>query len=149
MEILAWLKQEHGVDSSPAALSGFFPWEKLNRDIEDGMAAAEQAKLEFALKYPEASPEKLHELGQLIFTVRTMQADNLEGWCKVMDLWERKQTRLMQKEQWDAKQETARRKQEAEDAIKRVQDDKTLTEEQQRTAIVDKMDEFFGLKKAS
>lgn len=147
VEILAWLKSEHGVDSSLGAISPYFAWEKLNRDIEDGVAAAEQAKLEFALKYPDATPEKLHEIGQLVFTAKTMQADNLDGWLKVMDLWERKQDRLMRKEQWDEKRAAARKKQEAEDAIKKVQSDQTLTPDQQRAAIVDKMDEFFGLKK--
>jgi hypothetical protein len=149
VEILAWLKSEHGVESSLGALTPYFAWEKLNRDIEEGMAAAEQAKLEFAAKYPDASPERLHELGQLVFTSRAMQMDDPENFVKLMDAWERKQDRLMRKEQWEAKRDAAKRKQEAEDAIKKVQGDKTLTQEQQRAAIVDKMDEFFGLKKAN
>lgn len=147
VEILAWLQKEHGVASSLGALSAYYAWEKINRDIEDGVAAAEQAKLEFAMKYPDASPEKLHELGQLIFTAKTMQADNLEGWLKVMELWERKQDRLMRKEQWEEKLADKRKKEDAENAIKRVQSDKTLSPDEKRSAIVQTMDEFFGLKK--
>lgn len=147
VEILVWLASEHGVQSSPAALTPYYAWEKMNRDIENGIAAAEQAKLEFAMKYPDASAEKLREVGQLVFTTKTMQADNLDGWVKLQELWERRQERLLRKEQWDAKKEAAARKQAAEDEIRKVSSDKTMTAEERRAAVIDKMDEFFGLTK--
>lgn len=146
-EILAMLPDLVGVSSSMGALSEFYSWLQLKRDMDTAMARAEQAKLEFAMQNPDASPETLQGVGQLIFTSRAMATDNLEGFVMLMEVWERRQERLMKEDIWRDKKETARRKRETEAAIHKIHEDKTMTKEEQRAAVLDKMDEFFGLKK--
>lgn len=128
VEILAWLLSEHGVESSLAAMTPYLAWEKFNRDMEAGFAAAEAAKMEYLDKHPEATPEKLQEVGQYCFTARSMAGDNLDGFVKLGLLWEKKQARLFDEKKYaDAAAKAAQA-----DAAKEVLTQKITTEEQNR-----------------
>ena len=146
-EILVMLPQLFGITSSMGALSEFYSWLQFKRDTEDAIARAEQAQLEFLLSNPDASPEALQAVGQIVFTSKTMQTGDVTGFVKLMDAWERRQQRLMDQEKWAEAKEVSRRKRATEDAIKQINSDQTLSAEAQRAAVLAKMDEFFGLKK--
>jgi len=148
-EILAMLPDLYQFTSSMGALSEFYSWLELKRSMDNAIARAEQAQLEFAAEHPEASPETLQAVGQMVFTSRALASNDLKGFVMLMDVWERRQERLMKQDMWADKKEVARRKRETEEKIKEINSDQTLTPEQQRTAVLDKMDEFFGLKKAA
>lgn len=83
----------------------------------------------------------------MVFTSRALAAGDLKGFVMLMDVWERRQARLMQEDIWRDKKAVAQRKRETEDKIKEINSDKTLTADEQRAAVLAKMDEFFGLKK--
>lgn len=148
-EILAMLPDLYQFTSSMGALSEFYSWLELKRSMDNAIARAEQAQLEFAAQHPDASPETLQGVGQMVFTSRALASNDLKGFVMLMDVWERRQERLMKQDMWADKKEVARRKRETEEKIKEINSDQTLTPEQQRTAVLDKMDEFFGLKKAA
>jgi hypothetical protein len=146
-EILGALPGMYGMTSSMAALSEFYSWLTLKRDLDDAIARSEQAQLEFLVKNPGATPEAMQAAGQIVFTSKTMQTGDVAGFVKLMDSWERRQQRIMDQEKWEEVKATKRRKEETEAAIRRINEDKTLAPDAQRTAVLDKMDEFFGLKK--
>ena len=146
-EILTMLPQLYDITSSMGALSEFYSWLDLKRSMDNAIARAEQAQLEFAAEHPQASPETLQGVGQMVFTSRALAAGDLKGFVMLMDVWERRQARLMQEDIWRDKKAVAQRKRETEDKIKEINSDKTLTADEQRAAVLAKMDEFFGLKK--
>lgn len=146
-EILVEIPRLYGKTSSMGALSEFYSWLKFKRDLDEAFERSEQAQIELVLKNPEATPEALQAVGQLVFTSRAMQTGDIQGFVKLMTAWERRQQRIMDQEKWEDAKLTAQRKRETEDAIRNINSDKTLTAEQQREAVLTKMDEFFGIKK--
>lgn len=99
-EILAELPRLLGFTSSLGALSEFYSWLTLKREIEESFARAEQAKLEFLTVNPDTSPESLQALGQMIFTSKSIQTGDLQGFVQVMAAWEKRQTRLLDQEKF-------------------------------------------------
>lgn len=146
-EILTMLPSLYDFTSSMGALSEFYSWLKFKRDTEEGFARAEQAQMEVILKNPAATPEHLQAVGQVVFTARVMNSEDTDGFVKLMAAWDRRMERVMDKEKWDEAKEVNRRKRETEDAIKKINSDKSMAPDAQRAAVLDKMDEFFGLKK--
>lgn len=145
--ILVWLESEHGVSSSLGALSGFFSWLRLEKRFERAGSIADQVREELA-KGEEYSAEDIERVAQRIFTAEAMDGGDIQSFVALarLRLENRKldhdARRLVMLEAKVAKQEAA------EAAMKAIQSDEKLTPDQQREKLIDKMDEFFGLKKS-
>lgn len=84
-EILVWLQSEHGVGSSMGALSPYFAWERMIRDMEAARADARQAEEEMA-KDPHATPEAIANVGQMVFTSRVTRENNIKAFVALEKL---------------------------------------------------------------
>ena len=84
-EILVWLQSEHGVHSSLAALTPYFAWERMIREMEQARADAQQAQEEMA-KDPHATPEAIARVGQMVFTSRVTRDGNIKAFVALEKL---------------------------------------------------------------
>lgn len=82
-----------GYTVSLSTLSEFYSWLKQKKETEDAIERAEQAKLQYLEENPEATPEALMALGQMVFTNKTLQQGNLNGYVKLAALMERRKAR--------------------------------------------------------
>lgn len=147
VDILMWLKSK-GIESSMGALTPYYAWERNERRIERAQANANQARESLA-KDPDATPEDIERVGQIVFTSEVVDQGNVKGFVALQKL-RIAQRKLDQDERKLAILEAkARRLDDAEAKVAAIQGDKTLTPEQQRTALMDEMDRFFGLKKSA
>ena len=145
VEVLAWLK-EQGIDSSLGALSEFYSWLKLKRRIESAAERATQVRMELA-KDSTINPDDLERIAQTVFTAETIEGGDVESYVKLATL-NLNRRRVDQDERKLKLLEAKAAKLDAmETAINAINADKNLTPEQQRDAVLDKFDEFFGLKK--
>jgi hypothetical protein len=145
-EILVELPNLFGITSSMGALSEFYAWLSLKRRIEAAAERAAQVRLELA-KDSTITPDDVERVAQTVFTSETMENGDIKNFVALATLRLNKQ-RVDQDERRLALIEAkAKRLDDAEDAIKRIRENKDLSEEAQRAAVLDKMDEFFGLKK--
>lgn len=101
-EIKALLPKQFGLSASISTISGFYRWLRQKRETEQSMEAAEQAKLEFLKENPDASPEALHSLAQMVFTNKAMQQGDVKAWAKVAGIWERKKAREFNEKKFQA-----------------------------------------------
>ena len=76
--VLAWLKSELGLESSLAALSDFYSWERMERRMAAARERAEQARRELASD-PNATPEAIARVGQMVFTAEMVDDGNLKA----------------------------------------------------------------------
>ncbi len=145
-EILVEIPLRYGITSSLGALSEFYSWLKLRKRMESAAERAEQVRIELA-KDGSLTPDDLERVAQTVFTAETLEAGDVKAFVALAKL------RLAQKQVAQDERRLAmleaneQRKVAAEDAIKNIQNDKTLTADQQRSAVLAKMDEFFGIKK--
>lgn len=95
-EILELLPGEFGLSSSLASLSEFYSWLRQRRRMERAQARAEQAKLEWLRENPEASPEDLAGLAQMVFTSETLESGNIKAFVALRKL--QLQTRQLEHE---------------------------------------------------
>lgn len=146
VEILVWLKEHAGIESSLGALSEFYSWLRLKRRIQNAAERATQVRMELA-KDSSITPDDLERIAQTVFTAETIEGGDVEAFVKLATL--RLNARRVDQDERRLRmlEEKAQRLQAAEDAIHAIQSDKTLTPEAQRAAVLEKMDEFFGLKK--
>lgn len=145
-EILVEIPLRYGITSSLGALSEFYSWLRLKKRMESAAERAEQVRIELA-KDSTITPEDLERVAQTVFTAETLEEGNVKGFVALAKL-RLKQKQVDQDERRIAMLEAnEKRKADAEAAIKAIQADGSLTAEQQRAAVLTKMDEFFGLKK--
>lgn len=85
VEVLAWLKQEHGIDSSLGALSEFYSWLRLKHRMENAAARATQVRLELA-KDSSITPDDLERIAQTVFTAETIEGGDVEAFVKLATL---------------------------------------------------------------
>lgn len=85
MEVLAWLKAEHGIDSSLGALSEFYSWLRLKHRIENAARRATQVRLELA-KDSSITPDDLERIAQTVFTAETIEGGDVEAFVKLATL---------------------------------------------------------------
>jgi len=82
-----------GHTASISTLSDFYSWLRQKREMEESIARAEEAKLQYLQENPDATPEALMALGQLIFTNKSIQQGDLSGYVKMAALMERRKAR--------------------------------------------------------
>lgn len=85
VEVLAWLKQEYGVESSLGALSEFYSWLRMKHRMLVAAARAQQARLELA-KDPSITPQDLERVAQTVFTAETLEEGNVKGYVALAKL---------------------------------------------------------------
>lgn len=85
VECLAWLQKEHGVESSLGALTPYFAWEKMIREMEEAREDARQAEEEMA-RDPNATPEAIANVGQMVFTSKVTRAGNIKAFVALEKL---------------------------------------------------------------
>lgn len=83
-EALVYLEDEHGISCARSTLSEWRSWYALRRRLENAQARAEQAKLEWLKENPDATPEDLERLGQMVFTAESIEAGNVKGFVALM-----------------------------------------------------------------
>lgn len=146
VEILVWLKETHGVDSSLGALSGFYAWLRMERRFRRAEEVADQVRQELA-KGNTYTAEDIEREAQRVFTAEALEYGDVKAFVALSKL-RLENRRLDQDERRLVMLETReQRRVAAEEAIKGIQGDTKLTAEEQRAMVIDKMDEFFGLKK--
>jgi hypothetical protein len=78
------LKEAHGVECALSTFSEWHSWYALQRRMINAQARAEQAKLEWVKENPEASPDELERLGQMVFTAESIEGGNIKGFVALM-----------------------------------------------------------------
>lgn len=146
VEVLAVLHSKHGISSSLGALSEFYSWLRLKLRIERAAERATQVRLELA-KDSAITPDDLERIAQTVFTAEALEGKDVEGYVKLATLRLNRQRVNQDERKLSIIEAKARRLDEAEAAIQRISSNQDLTPEAQRAAVLDKMDEFFGLKK--
>lgn len=81
---LVHLQEEHGVECALSTLSEWHSWYALRRRMENAQARADQAKLEWLRENPDASPDELEKLGQMVFTAESIEGGNIKGFVALM-----------------------------------------------------------------
>lgn len=81
---LVHLQEEHGVECALSTLSEWHSWYALRKRMENAQARADQAKLEWLRENPEASPDELEKLGQMVFTAESIEGGNIKGFVALM-----------------------------------------------------------------
>lgn len=81
---LVHLKDEHQVECALSTLSEWHSWYQLRKRTESAQARADQAKLEWLKENPDASPDELEKLGQMVFTAESIEGGNIKGFVALM-----------------------------------------------------------------
>lgn len=85
VEVLAWLKEQHGIESSMGALSEFYSWLRLKRRIESAAERANQVRMDLA-KDSSITPDDLERIAQTVFTAETIEGGDVEAFVKLATL---------------------------------------------------------------
>lgn len=67
-----------------STLSEWRSWYALRQRTLNAQARAEQAKLEWIRENPEATPEELERLGQMVFTAEAIEQGSIKGFVMLM-----------------------------------------------------------------
>ena len=150
----------YGVTVALSSLHAFYRWLEVKRRLDQRQDLANQLKLDLA-KDPEVSEAQIRAAGQRLFMAEGILDKDSKVFFDMVKIGQA-ETKLRQA---DAKiglakqavklderrlaiiEAKAKRLDDAEAAIKSISTNKELTPEAQRAAVLDKMDEFFGLKK--
>lgn len=92
----------YGVTVAMSSLSEFYAWLRQKRETEAAIKAAEQAKLQYLNANPDASPESLNAVAQMIFTNKAMQTGDADMWVKVAGVMERRKAREFNEKKFQA-----------------------------------------------
>jgi len=74
----------HGFTVALSTLSEWRSWYALRLRTQSAMARADQAKLEWLKENPDATPEDLGRLGQMVFTAESIEDGNIKGFVALM-----------------------------------------------------------------
>jgi len=151
--IAAEVPRLYGFSVALSSLSNFYRWLEVKRRLDERSSLATQLKLDLA-KDPEVSEAQIVAAGQRLFMAEGILEKDSKVFFDMVKIGQN-QTKLRQN---DAKisldkrrlkllEAKAKRLDDAEAAIKSISTNTELTPEAQRAAVLDKMDEFFGLKK--
>lgn len=152
--VLVVLKQEHGIEVSISTLSYFYKRLRFKRGIAAAKERAEQARLELA-QSGELDIDAIEQVAQGVFTAQMTDDGNVKAFLALREI------KLLERQVADKEKRTAlderkmklledkaRAFDQAQDKIKQLRDAKgSVDETDQRNAILDKVDEIFGIKK--
>ena len=145
-EICVELPNMFGVKCGVPTLSNFYKWLRMKRRLDDAKSRSQQVVEQIA-KSGAMSPEELLEAGQFVFASETMDDGNVKGFVSLL-----KERNVAKRLAQDERRITLLEKKaakldKAEAEIAAIKGNNAMTDDEQRAAILDKMDEFFGLKK--
>ncbi len=83
----------HGFTVSVSSLSEWESWYQQRADFAHSVRRAEEAKLQYLAANPDATPEALMSVGQMIFTNKSMQEGDVAAFVKLSTLMERRKAR--------------------------------------------------------
>lgn len=106
VEVLAWLADTHGVESSTGAFSEWRRWYPLQRRISSASSTAEQAMEERKRLDPSISPDELMAFGQLVFSMEALNERDAKSFARFADIAERRAARLQEAEKFKASQKS-------------------------------------------
>jgi hypothetical protein len=134
------------VSCSMGALSNFYKWLRLKRRMAEAKSRSQQVVEELA-KEGRMSADELMDAGQFVFAHETLDNGNVKAFVQLLKV--RNDSKRLEQEarRISLLEKKAARLDKAESDIAAIRENKGLSDEQQRLAILDKMDEFFGLKK--
>ena len=118
-----------GETASKSTLSGFYNWLSLKRGMEESYERGEQAKLKYLTANPDASPESVMAVGQMMFATKSMQTGDLDGFVKLLALAERKASRKLDERRLTLVEAKARKADEAKKALEERKSDGGLSAE--------------------
>ncbi|MBK1884112.1 hypothetical protein JIN85_16955 [Luteolibacter pohnpeiensis] len=148
-EILVALQRDYGIASSLGALSDFYPWLDRKYRWEAAAAAADQAKQQRLAENPETSLEELENLGQFVFTNEAIASKDTKAFVQLRRTRQNDRKIEIDERRMAVLEAAEKRQRDAEEAIRKINSDETLSPEAQRAKVLEKMDEFFGLKKSN
>lgn len=144
---LVHLKEEHQVECALSTLSEWHSWYQLRKRTESAQARADQAKLEWLKENPDASPDELEKLGQMVFTAESIEGGNIKGFVALMRERSRRKALEIDSRRIVLLEKKAKAADEAAELKRQLNAGGKLMPAQEREAILDKMDEILGLKK--
>ena len=92
-QVIAWLSQgsqanarrqikaAYGFEPSDAALSGFWSWYHVRRQLARNESTTQALVAELAQENPDLSPEKLQEAGQAFFSALAVEQQDALAWA--------------------------------------------------------------------
>lgn len=149
-----------GFPVSLSSLHGFYRWLEVKRRIDQRDDLATQLK-QYLAKDPDVTEEQIRKAGQRLFLAEGILEKDHKVFADMVKIGQN-DTKLRQNEEvlkinrkklthderrLEILESKAKRLDDAEAAIKSISTNTELTPEAQRAAVLDKMDEFFGLKK--
>lgn len=160
VEICGVIRQQYKIEIGKSALSEFYQWLEVQRRMWARETLIDQVK-EIIARDASLSPEQVRKAGQRLFMadgilerdVRTFAtAADLEGADyraaqKDREIELRRENMALLKRKVAMAEAKAKRLEDAEAKVAAIRGDKTLSAEQQRAALMEQMDKFFGLKK--
>jgi len=150
----------YGVSVSLSTLHGFYRWLEVKRRLDQREELVNQLKRDLA-KDPEVSEAQIRTAGQRLFMAEGILEKDSKVFFDMVKIGQaetklrqndaklglQKQVVKMDERRLALIEAKAKRLDEAEAAIRKISTNTELTPEAQRAAVLDKMDEFFGLKK--
>jgi hypothetical protein len=85
VEILVWLKETHGVDSSLGALSGFYAWLRMERRFRRAEEVADQVRQEL-VKGNTYTAEDIEREAQRVFTAEALEFGDVKAFVALAKL---------------------------------------------------------------
>lgn len=83
-DAVPFCKSEFDLETSTGALSGWWRWYSLKKELDAAEAATTQATLFYKERNPDASPEDLAEAGNMMFMASAMQSKDPKAWFFVL-----------------------------------------------------------------
>lgn len=145
-EALVHLQEEHDITCVLSTLSEWHAWYSLRMRMEGAAARAQQATLEFAKDHPDAKAEDLERYGQLIFSAESLQKNDPKVFIALMKEQTKRMALELEVRRVALLEQKAKAADDAAAELKKLKDGGKLLPEQEREAILNKMDEILGLK---
>lgn len=128
--------EDHGFEPALSSLSEWHSWYALRQRMEKAKARADQARLEWIAENPDATPEDLEKLGQIVFTAESIEGGNVKAFVSLMR--ERSRARSLELDQ--RKIVLLEKKAAQADEAEKVQKDQSLTDAEKTL----RMKQIFG-----
>ena len=145
--VLVELKHEYGVEVSISTLSEFYKWLRFKRRMESGRRITDQV-MEQMRRDPSMTVDRMNDAAHFVFTHATLDNDDPQTYIALTKLKLEAEKVKNDERKIKLLEDKARAFDQAQDKIKQLRDAKgSVDETAQRNAILDKVDEIFGIKK--
>ncbi len=145
--VLVELKNTQGIEVSLSTLSEFYKWLRFKRRMESGRRVTDQV-MEEMRKDPSMTVDRMNEAAHFVFTHATLDDDDPQTYIALTKLKLEAEKVRNDARKIKLLEDKARAFDQAQEKIKQLRDAKgSVDETAQRNAILDKVDEIFGIKK--